>query len=670
MDAILNQREPFREPLGDDALRQIDQWIEQIAQVSPSEVSEPEFYSLLLDRAVGAGAALGGFVWSVEDSAGFRVLAEKQLSAAASFSEAAIRQQHDRFLASVCGLDQARWIATPSSDGQRWLAGVDGRLFACAVRSDRRAIRVIEILQRTELSADGCRGYAALLETLSEVASGFQQKRQIQELRASQAFSKQTEDFVARIHETLDAETVVCRVANEGKRLAGCDRLAVLVRRRSGFRVAAVSGLDRPEPRANSVQHLQMLAGMVAAMDEPLWYDGSESDLAPRLEAAVCSYLDLSHARSLVVVPLSGPGEPETHFRPPSIGVLVFETFDARPLDDAYRQRISIVARHSRSALTNAEQYSRLPLVGWLATMAGWTERGRHHWLAATAALVVAAIAAACWIPADLDVVCQGKSQPAQRRHVFAPVDGQVIRIAVQHGEQVAEDQTLVELDSPELAFETTRILGELQTVEKQLSSLQSTRLGSSPTTAAQRDEASRMAAEQQRLEAVARSLMQQRELLEQQRQRLRVDAPINGQVLTWQVTERLQARPVQRGQVLMTIGDTGGPWILELRVSDKDIQIVRAAQDELGPELDVTYMLASNPGTNHRARLDTLSLLIEPDMDQRLSALATAGIASEEQPELRPGAGVTARIHCGQRAVGYVWLRDLIATVRRWLFV
>jgi hypothetical protein len=148
------------------------------------------------------------------------------------------------------------------------------------------------------------------------------------------------------------------------------------------------------------------------------------------------------------------------------------------------------------------------------------------------------------------------------------------------------------------------------------------------------------------------------------------VDAPIGGQVLTWQVTERLQARPVQRGQELMTIGDTGGPWILELRVADKDIQIVRAAQNELGPELDVTYMLASNPGTNHRARLDTLSMLIEPDMDQRLSALATARIAAENQPELRPGAGVTARIHCGRRAVGYVWLRDLIATVRRWLFV
>jgi hypothetical protein len=79
MDAIPSQRETYREPVGDEALRQIDQWIEQVARVSPSEVSEPEFYALLLDRAVAAGSAIGGFVWAVDDSTGFRVLAEKRV---------------------------------------------------------------------------------------------------------------------------------------------------------------------------------------------------------------------------------------------------------------------------------------------------------------------------------------------------------------------------------------------------------------------------------------------------------------------------------------------------------------------------------------------------------------------------------------------------------------
>jgi len=32
---------------------------------------------------------------------------------------------------------------------------------------------------------------------------------------------------------------------------------------------------------------------------------------------------------------------------------------------------------------------------------------------------------------------------------------------------------------------------------------------------------------------------------------------------------------------------------------------------------------------------------------------------------ELRPGAGVIAKIHCGKASISYVWLRDLISAIR-----
>jgi hypothetical protein len=47
---------------------------------------------------------------------------------------------------------------------------------------------------------------------------------------------------------------------------------------------------------------------------------------------------------------------------------------------------------------------------------------------------------------------------------------------------------------------------------------------------------------------------------------------------------------------------------------------------------------------------------------------LATVRVKREEIPELVPGAGVVARIYCGRRAIGYVWLHDLIDAVRVWL--
>ena len=38
-------------------------------------------------------------------------------------------------------------------------------------------------------------------------------------------------------------------------------------------------------------------------------------------------------------------------------------------------------------------------------------------------------------------------------------------------------------------------------------------------------------------------------------------------------------------------------------------------------------------------------------------------------RPEhIRPGAGVTAKIACGRRAIGYVWLHDLVDAIQAWL--
>jgi hypothetical protein len=35
--------------------------------------------------------------------------------------------------------------------------------------------------------------------------------------------------------------------------------------------------------------------------------------------------------------------------------------------------------------------------------------------------------------------------------------------------------------------------------------------------------------------------------------------------------------------------------------------------------------------------------------------------------PELRPGATVHAKIACGRKSLGYVWLHDVVEAVRGW---
>ena len=59
-----------------------------------------------------------------------------------------------------------------------------------------------------------------------------------------------------------------------------------------------------------------------------------------------------------------------------------------------------------------------------------------------------------------------------------------------------------------------------------------------------------------------------------------------------------------------------------------------------------------------------------ESDPQLGLAVRVITAFDRDQIDELWPGASVNARIHCGQRALGYVWLYELIETTRGWLFL
>ena len=66
-----------------------------------------------------------------------------------------------------------------------------------------------------------------------------------------------------------------------------------------------------------------------------------------------------------------------------------------------------------------------------------------------------------------------------------------------------------------------------------------------------------------------------ERELLQHERDQLIVTSPIAGRVLTWDVGHQLLARPVERGEALVTVADLSADWQLELDVPDDRIGYV-----------------------------------------------------------------------------------------------
>ena len=58
--------------------------------------------------------------------------------------------------------------------------------------------------------------------------------------------------------------------------------------------------------------------------------------------------------------------------------------------------------------------------------------------------------------------------------------------------------------------------------------------------------------------------------------------------------------------------------------------------------------------------RIADVALSTDVDGIEEPTVLATVQFDRNQVANLRPGATVLARIHCGRRSLGYVWLHDL----------
>jgi multidrug efflux pump subunit AcrA (membrane-fusion protein) len=239
-----------------------------------------------------------------------------------------------------------------------------------------------------------------------------------------------------------------------------------------------------------------------------------------------------------------------------------------------------------------------------------------------------------------------------------------VERVVADHGQQVAAGDELVRLRDPQLDLDFNRISGELQTAQARLTSIRARRSTRSNNGNPQ-DEERQMAAEEEQLKQQVVGLLAQLQVLERNREELRVASPIAGLVLTWNPSELLLDRPVREGQLLMTVADPAGPWVLEMRVPDADIGHILAAQKRGQVELPVTFLLATEPAVTHRGRVAQVALNSDAVGGQEPSVLVTVRLDNAVPAAARTGAGIKARIHCGQRPIGYVWLHDVIDAVR-----
>jgi hypothetical protein len=535
------------------------------------------------------------------------------------------------------------------------------------------------------------RGYLKFLQEVTQPARTFLDRQQLVTLDSQQTALVQVDRFSRAVHETLDPVSTAFVLANEARRIIGCDRVSVLVKRGRKLRLEAVSGQESIERRASAVQAVEALVRVVAKAGDPLWHPDPATELPPQIEEELEVYVDESHATALAIVPLEKPrptpvvqtggvdavavakAEATPKVAPEPIGALVAEWFSSSTFEGGKRARVELVAEHGRVALANALAHTSLPLYPLLNLLgkskALTTARNLPKTILAILA-TAAAILALVLVPADLRLEGKGTLEPVHHRDVFAGIDGVVESIApgVEHAADVKEGQLLASLRNIELDVALTDVLGRKAASEEQLVSTRRAILEDKKISA---DEKTRMAGRAAQLQREIESLEAQRTLYEAKKLSLAVRSPIDGVIVTWQVRDRLMLRPVEKGQVLLNVADKTGPWELEIHLPDDRLGHVNRAYAEAraaGRELEVDYILATDPGTRHVGTVREIHEQAEVRGEQGNTVLLRITIdpSRHEKEELGAGASVTARINCGKRPLGYVIFHDLVAFIQQ----
>jgi multidrug efflux pump subunit AcrA (membrane-fusion protein) len=534
---------------------------------------------------------------------------------------------------------------------------------------DGETFGTVELALPSEVIGEGHRATMQAVAVAAGAIGEDRRRRRARALEAKQQLVDEVERFTLAVHEKLELQHTAYVIANDGRRLIGADRTAVLVRRGKRYDVAAVSGADVVETRSQASKLLAKLATVAVRTGETVRFTGAGDGLAPQLRTAFNEYVDHAHVKEVTVTPLfpaAAVAEPAKSETPPKpIGALVVETLsDAAPAAGR-DERIQLVAVHGATALAKALQHETIPLLPlWrlLGSSRSLLAPGTRSKTIAVLTLLAAAAAALKFIPAPLALSARGTLQPVGRHHVFAPLDGTVKAVHVRHGQHVEPGQLLAELRNTDLEVALADTVGQRTAAYEESLSVERALFEDSSRIAV--DERHRLAGRRSELKQRIASLDEQVRLLRRKRELLRITSPIAGEVTTWDVETLLRDRPVKQGQVLVDVADTAGPWELEIQVPEDGIGHVLAAQEEQGPALAVTYRAAAEPRSDRSARLREVHYAAEIRGEEGNTVLAKATLDGE-LPPLRPGAEATTKIYCGERALGYVWLHDAVDFVR-----
>ncbi len=547
-------------------------------------------------------------------------------------------------------------------------------LVLAPARVENRVVGIVELFVDPEISPSDLRGNLQVLQQFANLIGRWSAFESVHHAERREAFLSRLVTFSREIHASIDLAETCYAIANETRLLLGCNRVSVLTNDRDHCQLMAVSGQSTIEQRSQMARALTELAQVVAYSEEPLIYEGQPLDLPPQIERPLDDYLDQSFAKSVLVfplvrssatvtTPLENPLASNDHVKLPRevFGTLVLEQLDGETVDEEAMRRVQPLLDHIGSALANAIEHSRIPFLPWINRTQQLFERQRFPKLAWTAGLLLATLLFLAFWPTEFSIRTSGVLQPVERRDVFADLDGVVRHVHVKHADRVEPGDLLVSLENTDLEVRLADIVGQLQSAQQQALAAEKKMVGNSNLRLIERHQISQ---ERDLLSKKIEALTRQLHLLQAQRDLLAVRSKMAGSVITWELQKHLAHRPVSRGEVLLTLANLQNQWEADLFVPERRIGHVVRAQNAQQEPLHVEFVSKTNPGEQTPGKARSVRGSAELHETKGLGVHVSVEFEKQGDENFYPGAEITAKIHCGQRSVGYVWFHQMVEWV------
>ena len=671
---------------------QIRKLVAEIADLAESDIQPAEFYVEFLNRAVAATAATGGVFWLLDGRGNLKLQHQLEFRLTGLMDGRAKTQPHDALLGCMIQASQPQ-IVPPGAT----IEGVPNAgnptpfaLIIAPLSVDKQVVGLIEILMDPTRRAATQKSTLRFVSDLCDLAGNYLKNRQMRQMMSQQRLWNQLEGFTHQIHASLDLKETAYAVANDGKRLVGCDRLSVAIKIGGRVMVESVSGQEVVEQRANLIRELTRLCKVVIRSGEDLVYTGNTEGFAPDIRDALEMYVDESGSKAVIVTLLHRPDGEENKEKIPFGCVVAEQIGDEMAPSDAHA-RTEVVARHASTALWNSQEHNKIFMLPVLKAVGSPWRFFRGRMLAKIVAVllaIVGAIAILAFVPWKLTIEGRGAAQPEKRQITYAPITGTIIDVAVEHGQKVKEGDLLVKLESKELDKQLKELISQRDSAQQQVLHLtnQVQKASSRP------EEYYQLNGQLSEARIKAKGAAEQIDILQDQLASMIVRSPLNGIITTWEVKKNLQGRPVEIGTELVTVADTEHEFILEVDVPDDDMGPVLAAKSQLDAAiksgakkptdtLHCYWVSATDPEHKYPGYVKRIASKAEL-VEQKHVVKVTIGFGDEvradyvkRNKEFRPGAEVRARIDCGEARLAYVLLRDVVQffyenILFRWPFV